>query len=172
MMLPKTHLTSHSRMSGPRVITPYWLSGSLRSFLYSSSVYFCQLFLISFPTLRSIPCLFFIVPVFVWNLKSSGIWLQIFHRTRETETLGRHKQNFVCTRTQEKGELTAQETESDLTVSVPESPAEAWVDSGQPSGQGHWLQQSWEAWHAGISPSGGGHHYPYHSLAPGQTSRR
>ena len=32
-MLPKAHLTSHSRMSGSRwVFTPSWLSGSLRSF--------------------------------------------------------------------------------------------------------------------------------------------
>ena len=47
VMLPKTHLTLHSRMSGSRwVITPSWLSGSWRSFLYSSSVYSCQLFLI------------------------------------------------------------------------------------------------------------------------------
>ena len=46
-MLPKAHLTSHSRMSGSRwVITPSWLSGSWRSFLYSS-VYSCYLFLIS-----------------------------------------------------------------------------------------------------------------------------
>ena len=33
VMLPKAHLTSHSRMSGSRwVITPLWLSGSWRSF--------------------------------------------------------------------------------------------------------------------------------------------
>ena len=39
VMLSKAHLTSHSRMSGYRsVITPSWLSGSWRSFLYSSSV--------------------------------------------------------------------------------------------------------------------------------------
>ena len=39
-MLPKAHLTSHSRMSSSRwVMTPSWLSGSWRSFLYSSSVY-------------------------------------------------------------------------------------------------------------------------------------
>ena len=39
-MLPKAHLTSHSRMSGSRcVITPLWLSESRRSFLYSSFVY-------------------------------------------------------------------------------------------------------------------------------------
>ena len=46
--LPKAHLTSHSTMSGSRwVITPSWLSGSWRYFLYSSSVYSCLLFLIS-----------------------------------------------------------------------------------------------------------------------------
>ena len=47
-MLPKAHLTLHSRMSGSRwVITPLWLSGSWSSFLYSSSVYSRHLFLIS-----------------------------------------------------------------------------------------------------------------------------
>ena len=45
VMLPKAHLTSHFRMSDSRwVITPSWLFGSLRSFLYSSSVYSCHLF--------------------------------------------------------------------------------------------------------------------------------
>ena len=44
VMLPKAHLTLHSRMSGSRwVVTPPWLSGSWRSFLYSS-VYSCHLF--------------------------------------------------------------------------------------------------------------------------------
>ena len=48
VMLPKAHLTLHSRMSGSKwVITPTWLSGSLRSFLYSSSVYSCHLFVLS-----------------------------------------------------------------------------------------------------------------------------
>ena len=46
------------------------------------------------------------------------------------ETLGRHKQNLVHSRTQEKGEATPQETEPDLPLSVWESPAEVWVDSG------------------------------------------
>ena len=56
VMLPKAHLTWHSRMSGSRwVITPLWLSGSLKSFLYSSSVYSCHLFLLSSASLRSIP---------------------------------------------------------------------------------------------------------------------
>ena len=46
VMLPKAHLTSHSRMSGSRwVVIPLWLSGSWRSFLYSFSVYSCHLFL-------------------------------------------------------------------------------------------------------------------------------
>ena len=43
VMLPKAHLTSHSRMSGSRwVIIWLWIS-----FLYSLSVYSCHLFLIS-----------------------------------------------------------------------------------------------------------------------------
>ena len=68
VMLPKAHLTSHSRMSGSRwVITSSWLSGSWRSFLYSSSVYSCHLFLISSASVRSIPFLPFIVPIFIWN---------------------------------------------------------------------------------------------------------
>ena len=47
VMLPKAHLTSHSRMSGSGwVFTPSWLSGSLISFFYSSSLYSCHLFLI------------------------------------------------------------------------------------------------------------------------------
>ena len=54
-MLPKAHLTSHSKMSGfRRMIRPSWLSGSWRSFLYSSSVFL--LFLS------------FIVPIFAWNV--------------------------------------------------------------------------------------------------------
>ena len=58
VMLPKAHLTSHSRISGSRwVITPLWLYGSLRSFLYSS-VYSCHLFLIPSASVRSIPFLF------------------------------------------------------------------------------------------------------------------
>ena len=53
VMLSKAPLTSHSRMSGSGwVITPSWLSGSWRSFLYSSSVYSCHLFLISSASVR------------------------------------------------------------------------------------------------------------------------
>ena len=64
VMLPEAHLTSHSRMSGSRVITPSWLSGSWRYFLYSSFEYSCHLFLISSASFRSIPFLSFIEPIF------------------------------------------------------------------------------------------------------------
>ena len=68
VMLPKAHLTSHSRMSGSRwVITPSWLSGSWRSFLYRS-VYSCHLFLTSSISVRSLPFLSFIEPIFAWNV--------------------------------------------------------------------------------------------------------
>ena len=69
VMLPEAHLTLNFRMSGSRwMITPSWLSGSWRSFLYSSSVYFCHLFLISSASVRSMPFLSFIVPIFAWNV--------------------------------------------------------------------------------------------------------
>ena len=65
VMLPKALLASHSRMSGCRwMITTLWLSGSWRSFFYSSSWYYCHLFLISPASLLSITCLSFIVPIF------------------------------------------------------------------------------------------------------------
>ena len=54
-----------------------------------------------------------------------------------TQTLGGHKQNLVHTRTQEKGAVTPQETDPDLSVSVQESLVEAWVNSGMLRGQGH-----------------------------------
>ena len=46
------------------------------------------------------------------------------------KTLGGHKQNLVCTRSQEKGAVSPQETESDLPVGVQES-------SGQKTGSKH-----------------------------------
>ena len=70
VMLPKVYLTSHSSMSGSRwvsVITPSWLSGLWRSFLYSS-VYSCYLFLISSASVRSLPFLSFVEPIFAWNV--------------------------------------------------------------------------------------------------------
>jgi len=59
VMLPKAYLTLYSRMSDSRwVITQSWLSGSWRSFLYSSSVYCCHLFLVSSASVRCIPFLY------------------------------------------------------------------------------------------------------------------
>ena len=68
VMFPKVHLSLNSRMSDSRwVITQSWLSGSLRSFLYSSSVFSCHLLLISYASVSCIPFLSFIVPIFAWN---------------------------------------------------------------------------------------------------------
>ena len=68
-MLPKAHLTSHSRMPGSRwVITPSWLSWLWSYFLYSSSAYSCHLFLISFASVRSLPFLSFIETICAWNI--------------------------------------------------------------------------------------------------------
>ena len=56
-------------MSGSRwVITPSWLSGPWRSFLYSSSVYSCHLLLISSASVRPRQFLSFIEPIFAWNV--------------------------------------------------------------------------------------------------------
>ena len=46
------------------------------------------------------------------------------YRTLGKQTPGGHKQNLVCTTTEEKGALTSQETDPDLPVSVQESLAE------------------------------------------------
>ena len=48
---------------------------------------------------------------------------------------------ILCTRTQEKGVVTPQETDPDLPVSVQESPVEVWVGSGLLQGRGHQVQQ-------------------------------
>ena len=69
VLLPKAHLTWHSKMSGSRwVIIPSWLSWLWRSFLYCYSVYSCHLFLISSASVRSTPFLSFIEPIFAWNV--------------------------------------------------------------------------------------------------------
>ena len=63
------------------------------------------------------------------------------------QTLGGHKQNLVCTRTQDKGAVTPQETDPDLPVSVQESLVEAWVDSGLLRGRGtECSSASWDLW--------------------------
>ena len=61
-------------MSGSRwVITHSWFSGSWRSFLYSSSVYSCHLFLMSSASVRSIPFLSFIELIFAWNVPLASL---------------------------------------------------------------------------------------------------
>ena len=55
------------------------------------------------------------------------------------QTLGGHRQTLMCTRTQEKGAVTPQETDPDLPMSVQESPAEVWVGDGLLQGWGHWV---------------------------------
>ena len=78
--LLKFHLTLHSRMSDPGwLISPSQQSGSLRPFLYSSSVYF-HLILISPVSTRSPPFLSFIGPIFgaPWCFQFSWRALQSF----------------------------------------------------------------------------------------------
>ena len=53
------------------------------------------------------------------------------------QALGGHKQNLVCTRTQEKEAVTPQVTDPDLPVSVQVSLVEAWVSGGLLQGWGH-----------------------------------
>ena len=53
------------------------------------------------------------------------------------QILGGYEQDLVYTRTQEKGAVTAQETDPDLPVSVQESLVEAWVGGGLLQGQGN-----------------------------------
>ena len=67
VMLPKAHLTSHSRMSGSRWSHHRDYLGH-KIFLYTSSVYSCHVFLISSASIRSITYLSFIVPIFSWNV--------------------------------------------------------------------------------------------------------
>ena len=78
-----------------------------------------------------------------------------------------HKQNFVFTRTQEKGAVTPQETDPDLPMSVQECLVKAWINGGLLQGCGHWNSS------ACMGPfEGGSHdlHYLHHSLASGQTT--
>ena len=53
------------------------------------------------------------------------------------QSLGGHKENLVCTRTQKKGAVNPKETDPDLLVGVQESPAEARVGGGLLQGWGH-----------------------------------
>ena len=62
-MLPKTHLTSHSRclaLSDHTTVV-------IKAFLYSS-VYSCQFFLISYASVRSLPFLSFFMSILAWSV--------------------------------------------------------------------------------------------------------
>ena len=73
VMLPKAHLTSHSRMSGEwSHHCGVWVI-KIFFFLYTSSVYSCHLFLISSASVRSIPFLSFIEPIFAWNVPLASL---------------------------------------------------------------------------------------------------
>ena len=70
IMLPKAHLTSHSRLSSFRWVTiPLWLSGSLRDFFeLFFCVYSCYLFLMPSASDRCLLFWSFIVRIFAWNI--------------------------------------------------------------------------------------------------------
>ena len=68
-MLSKAHLTSHSRsLALGKWSHHHDYLGCEDLFLYSSSVYSCHLFLISSASVRSIPFLSLIEPIFAWNV--------------------------------------------------------------------------------------------------------
>ena len=116
-MLPKAYLILHSRISGSRwVITPLWLSGLWRSFLYSSSVYSHHLFLISSASVRSIPFLSFVVPIFAWNvplvsrifLKRSLVLEDWKNKSPERVLPCRYKQNLALRWSPQPGRVSTQ----------------------------------------------------------------
>jgi len=72
VMLPQAHWTSH--YSSRWVTTPLWLSGSLKPFLYSSSVYSFHLFLISSASVRSLH----FCPLLCPSLHEIGPWYLTF----------------------------------------------------------------------------------------------
>ena len=75
----------------------------------------------------------------------------------------------MCTRTQEKGAVTPQETQPDLPMGVQGSAAEAWVGGGLLQGWGTACSSEC------MGPLEGGRHYLHylhHSLASGQATGR
>ena len=83
-MLPKIHLTSHSRMSDCRcVATPSWVSRLLRILFFYRSVYSCHL-LISSISVSSLLFLFFFVcsllhKMFPWYLQFFEVISSVSH---------------------------------------------------------------------------------------------
>ena len=97
-------------------------------------------------------------PQGIWLWRSVGFDYRISTGLGK-QSLGRHKQNIVSTRIQGKRTVTPQETKPYLPVSVWDSLVGTCANNCLMCDQGHWLQQSWEAQHADISPFGGGLHY-------------
>ena len=144
---------------------------AMKIFLYSSSVYFCHLFLISSVSVRSIHrdrgsghsrLGYGISPL-------GGGHHSPHHRAAELiqdwEIDSWRAQTAFCTRTQEKEAVTPQETDSDLPVCVQESLAEAWLAVACCRVGGT------ECSSACVGPFEGGRHYLHnlhHSLAPGK----
>ena len=57
------------------------------------------------------------------------------------QTHGGHKQNLVLTKIQEKGAVTTQEIDPDVSVSIQESLAEVWVCGSLLLGRGQCVRQ-------------------------------
>ena len=68
VMLPKAHLTSHSRCLALGKWSHHCDCLGHEDLLYSSSMYSYHLFLISSASVRSIAFLSFIEPLFTWNI--------------------------------------------------------------------------------------------------------
>ena len=98
---------------------------------------------------------------------NTEIRLIILFAAKDREALYSH---LVCTRTQEKGAVTTQETDTDFPMSVQESSVEAWVGSGLLKDWGHYICTN-----ANVEYFEGGCnylHYLYHSLASCQITGR
>ena len=64
-MLPKAHMTLHSKISGSSWST---ITVDHDVYLYTSSLYSCHLFLICSVSIRNMRFLSFIVPILAWNV--------------------------------------------------------------------------------------------------------
>ena len=97
-------------------------------------------------------------PQGIWLWRPAGFDYQDFHRTGENRdsSLGGHKWNLVCSKTQRKGAATPQETEPKLPASVGGSLVESCIGRDSPYGQGDW-QQLFGKVPFGVNPLGGCH---------------
>ena len=88
-------------------------------------------------------------PQGIWPWRSAGFDYKTSGGNRDS-SLGGHKQNLACTKTQRKGAVTHRR----LNLIVLEGLL--WVSRGSPQGWGHWQQQSRKV-SLGINPLGGHH---------------